>query len=147
MEVDWNAGSELTRQAISAGEDHLGFVLATSGNVYMSTYTSGTWSEFEWLGAGGQATVDAKNGVAVAFQNSGVLRFAKDGLVENVTFEGADVRGIRPFLTSEGEEYFLLYRDEQGMLTLLTTAVVPEPGTIACVVAGTLLIAARRRKR
>lgn len=146
MEVGWNAGSELSRQAISAGDDRLGFAFATSGTVYASTCTGGIWSGFESLGAGGQATVDAKNGVAVAFQNGGVLRFAKDGAVETVLFEGAEVRGIRPFLVSQGEEYFLLYRDEQGTLSLLTTAVVPEPSTVACLVAGALLAVTRRRK-
>ncbi len=147
MEVGWNAGSELSRQAIAAGDGLLGFTFATGGTVYASTCTAGIWSGFESLGAGGQATVDAKNGVAVAFQNGGVLRFAKDGSVETVLFEGAEVRGIRPFLVSEGEEYFLLYRDEQGTLSLLTTAAVPEPGAVTCLLAGALLTAARRRKR
>ena len=115
--------------------------------MYTSTYTGGIWSGFASLGSGGQATVDARNGVAVAFQNGGALRFAKDGVVDTILFEEAEVRGIRPFLASAGEDYFLLYRDERGTLTLLTTAAVPEPGTVACLVVGALLMATRRRKR
>jgi len=147
MEVGWNTGSSLSRRAIAAGADGVGFAFSSGGAVYVNVMMEGEWVGFMAVGAGSGASVDMSNGLAVAYADGGSLMFY-DGLLSTpIEVAGMGLMGTNPLLSGDGKDLFVLYRDGDGKLSLASTTIVPEPAGVWMVMVGAGAALLRRRRK
>jgi len=147
MGVDWNIGSNISRNAIADGPDGVGFVFSTGGTVYANVMMGGDWVGFLPIGTGSQASADMSIGLASAFSDGGKIMLF-DGLVTTqIEVDSVGLIGSNPIIGGDGTDLYVLYRDGSGSLDLVTTVVTPEPGTVATILTGAGVLLLRRRSR
>lgn len=149
MGVEWNTGSQLTRNAISSYGDVVGYTFATGGHVYGNAYMGGSWTGFQDLGTGSDASGSMSEGGGVAFVRDGKLMFWDGTATSTVSYNGTDLTGSLPVLYG-AHESFILFKDNSGNLAFTMTSPVPEPGSMAALASGLVglsTFAIRRRRR
>lgn len=115
----------MTRQSITSGSAGTAMTFTFYGNVYRTVQGGSSWGAAVNLGAGSAPTIDASNGLQIAYANGGTL-YTYDTVATSVSVGGTALTGSNPFIAGDGTDHFILYKNTGNQLALVgTTTLIP----------------------